>query len=138
MRIDSKPLMRTLAAGAASLVTASAGLVLVTSGPAQAAPRCSNGRPTTGAGSFKNNTDQTIMVKGDKHLGNNRYKTVELAVGRNGGTASSLCDVDFIKTFHDWSYDGIRIDGDNWQKIILSWKCWNTPNSAYRIACGGN
>ncbi|MEU4622779.1 hypothetical protein AB0G04_22760 [Actinoplanes sp. NPDC023801] len=144
MQIRNTRVLRTVAATAASMTLAAAGLTLATASPAQAAPRCNGSKPGTFAGKFKNNTDQTIMVKGDKYVGKDsagkaKYKTVEVAVGRNGGTAlgAGVCDADFIKTYWDWLYNGTElVDGDSWRKIQGSWSCWNTPGTGYRINCG--
>ncbi|MEV4283326.1 hypothetical protein [Actinoplanes xinjiangensis] len=135
-------MMRTAAAAATSTLAAT-GLCLATASPAQAVARCdNNGKPKAGAGSFTNNTDQTITAKGDRYVGKDasgkaKFKTVEVAVGRNGGKASSLCDVDFIKTGWDWvDATHVRVDGDSWYKIVGGWKCWNTPGTGWRLTCG--
>ncbi|MFI7540451.1 hypothetical protein [Actinoplanes sp. NPDC049599] len=131
-------LMRTAAGAAASTALVATGLVLTTSAPAQAEARCTaDGKPKSTSGRFTNNTSETIMVKGDK-LVNGQFKTVEYAIGRNGGTAwgAGICDADYIKTYYDWYYINHVVDGDTYQKIALRWSCWNAPGSGYRIACG--
>ena len=77
------------------------------------------------------------MVKGDK-LVNGRFKTVEYAIGRNGGTAwgAGICDADYIKTYWDWYHINRVVDGDTYHKIALRWSCRNAAGSGYRIACG--
>jgi hypothetical protein len=144
LQIRSTRFMRTAATTAASMTLAAAGLTLVTASPAQAAPRCNGAKPNAFAGTFRNDTDQTMMVKGDKYVGKDsagkaKYKTVEVAVGRNGGTAlgAGVCDADFIKTYWDWLYNGVElVDGDSWRKIQGSWSCQNAPGTGYRIKCG--
>ncbi|MEU8659909.1 hypothetical protein [Actinoplanes philippinensis] len=136
--------MRTAAAVTASMTLAAAGLCLATASPAQAKARCNGAKPAIDGTTFRNDTDQTIMVKGDKYVGKDsagkaKYKTVEVPVGRNGGTAlgAGVCDADFIKTSWDWLYNGVElVDGDSWRKIAGSWSCWNTPRTGYRISCG--
>jgi len=127
-----------MAGAAASMAVATTGLVLTTSAPAQAVAHCtSDGKPRADSGRFRNDTSETIMVKGDK-LVNGQFKTVEYAIGRNGGTAwgAGICDADFIKTFYDWFYINHVVDGDTYQKITFSWSCWDAPGSGYHIACG--
>jgi hypothetical protein len=137
-------LARTAAAGAVSMLVAATGVVLATASPAQAEARCNGGRPKSTAGKFTNRTDQTMMAKGDKYVGKvngkDTYKTVEVAISRNGGTSveAGLCDADFFKTYWDWYYINKIVDGDSWAKIgAFSWACWNTPGDSFHIACGG-
>lgn len=138
MRFRMSRVMRAMASALASMAVATTVLVLTTPAPAQAEARCtSDGKPRWDSGRFTNNTSETIMVKGDK-LVNGQFKTVEYAIGRNGGTAwgAGICDADYIKTFYDWYYVNYIVDGDTYFKISFSWSCWDAAGSGFRIACG--
>jgi hypothetical protein len=101
-----------MAVAAVSTMVTATSLVLVTAGPAEAKARCTNGKPDVLAGRFTNKTDQVILVKGDKYLGNGKYKVAEVAVGKNGGKATSLCDVDYIMPHRDFFNNNVVYDGD--------------------------
>jgi hypothetical protein len=118
--VSTKHRLPKIAAGMASLIMIPLGVTVVTAGPASATVHCkSNGTPGATSGRFVNNTGGTMMVKGDAKV-NGVFKTVERAIGKEGGTAwgAGICDADFFKAYTDFIWAGTEVkDGDVYQKI---------------------
>jgi hypothetical protein len=125
----------------ASVVVAPLAVVGLNAAPALATAHCSSsGKPISTSGKFTNNTGHTMMVKGDA-LVNGAFKTVERAIGKEGGTAwgAGICDADFFKAYSDFISNGVVYDGDVYKKMTLTWECHNfavQPGTPVNTECG--
>lgn len=122
------------------LVLVTSAITLLPLSPASAAVHCnSNGTPNWSSGKFVNNTGGTVMVKGDA-LVNGAFKTVERAVGKEGGTAAAagICDADYVKMYVDYIYNGSQLmDGDVYNRVAgaTTTYCYNFSGSPVNTAC---